>query len=247
MDEVEEIKRRIDIVDFMSGYLTLKKAGANYRALCPFHSEKTPSLMISPEKQIFKCFGCNEGGDVLSFVMKMENLEFREALEMLAARAGVKLERYKKSPQYQKEKDQKTRLYQINSWSARLFHEILLKHPTGKAALEYLKKRKLTAETIKTFMIGYAPSGRSPTGGTPNTILKAFLKKKGYTDTEIQQAGGLDRFFRRIIFPIRDVMGNVLGFTGRSTSDNQEPKYLNTFFTKAGFYITLIRRAATLN
>src|SRR4030042_1631499 len=91
MDEVEEIKRRIDIVDLISSYLTLKKAGANYRALCPFHNEKTPSLMVSPEKQIFKCFGCNEVGDVFSFVMKMENLEFRETLEMLADRAGVKL------------------------------------------------------------------------------------------------------------------------------------------------------------
>lgn len=233
MDEIEEIKRRIDIVDFVSGYLTVKKAGANYRALCPFHHEKTPSLMISPEKQIWKCFGCNEGGDVFSFVEKMENLGFREALEMLAARAGVKLEKYRQNPQYQKEKDQKTRLFQINSWSARLFHEILLKHPTGKSAREYLGKRGLNLETIKSFMIGYAPS---------NTILKSFLKKKGYTDSEIQSAGGPDRFYRRIIFPIRDVMGNTLGFTGRAcpplatpsgvgrraTSDNQEPKYLNT-------------------
>jgi len=219
MDEVEEIKRRIDLVDFISGYLTVKKAGANYRALCPFHHEKTPSLMISPEKQIWKCFGCNEGGDIYGFVMKMENLGFREALEMLAARAGVKLERYRRSPEYQKEKDQKTRLFQINHWSMRLFQEILLKYPSGKSALEYLKKRGLTIETMKTFMLGYAPS---------NSILKAFLKKKGYTDSEIQSAGGPDRFYRRIIFPIRDVMGNILGFTGRATSDEQQPKYLNT-------------------
>lgn len=219
MDEIEEIKRRIDIVEFISSYLTVKKAGANYRALCPFHSEKTASMMISPEKQIFKCFGCGEGGDVLSFVMKMENLEFREALEMLATRAGVKLEKYKKSPEYQKEKDEKTKLYEINHWSARLFQEILLKHPTGKTALEYLKKRGLSLETIKTFTIGYAPS---------NSILKAFLKKKGYTDAEIQSAGGPDRFYKRIIFPINDVMGNTLGFTGRALSDDQQPKYLNT-------------------
>lgn len=227
MDEVEEIKRRIDIIEFISSYLTVKKAGANYRSLCPFHTEKTASMMISPEKQIFKCFGCGEGGDVLSFVMKMENLGFREALEMLAARAGVRLEKFKKSPEYQKEKDEKTRLYEINHWSARLFHEILMKHPTGKNALEYLKKRGLNIETIKTFMIGYAPPFAKATGGKPS-LLTRFLNNKGYTDTEIQSAGGPDRFFKRIIFPIADVMGNVLGFTGRVIEPKQEPKYLNT-------------------
>jgi DNA primase len=226
MDEVEEIKRRIDIVEFISSYLTVKKAGANYRALCPFHHEKSPSMMISPEKQIFKCFGCGEGGDVLTFVMKMENLGFREALEMLAARAGVKLEKYRQSPEYEKEKDQKTRLYQINGWSARLFHEILLKHPSGKAALDYLKGRGLTMETIETFGIGYAPqsAGYAPS----NAILKQFLEKKGFSPQEVREAGGPDRFYKRIIFPIRDVMGNVLGFTGRVMEKGQEPKYLNT-------------------
>lgn len=219
IDEIEEIKRKIDIVDFISGYLTVKKAGANFRSLCPFHHEKSPSMMISPEKQIFKCFGCGAGGDVLSFVMQMENLEFREALEMLASRAGVKLEKYRQSPNYQKEKDEKTKLYEINAWSSRLFHEILIKHPAGKNALEYLKSRGLSDETIEHFTIGYAPS---------NAILKPFLLKKGYTATEIQAVGGPDRFYKRIIFPIRDVMGNVLGFTGRVLEKGQEPKYLNT-------------------
>lgn len=219
MDEIEEIKRKIDIVEFISSYLTLKKAGANYRALCPFHTEKSPSMMISPEKQIFKCFGCGESGDVISFVMKMENLEFREALEMLANRAGVKLEKYRQSANYQQEKDQKTKLFEINNWSARLFHEILTKHPSGKTALEYLTNRGINSETIEHFMIGYAPS-------TP--ILKPFLAKKGYTDNEIYSVGGPDRFFRRIIFPIRDTLGNVLGFTGRVLEKDVEPKYLNT-------------------
>lgn len=219
MDEVEEIKRRIDIVDLVSSYLTLKKAGANYRALCPFHNEKTPSLMVSPEKQIFKCFGCNEGGDIFSFVMKMENLEFREALEMLAGRAGVKLERYRRRPEYQQEKDQKTRLFAVNRIAAQIFHKILLEHPSGKTALEYLKKRQITLPVIKQFQIGYAPN---------NTVVRRFLAKKGFSDTEIQNAGGPDRFYRRIIFPIRDVMGNVLGFTGRIIDPKMEPKYLNT-------------------
>lgn len=219
MDEIEEVKRKIDIVEFISGYLTLKKTGANYRAMCPFHSEKTPSMMISPEKQIFKCFGCNEGGDIFSFVMKMENLEFREALEMLAERAGVKLEKYRQNPKFQEEKDQKTRLFQINNWSARFFQKILLDHPAGKPALDYLTNRGLTIETIKSFSIGYAPSSQ---------VLKEFLQKKGYTLHEIQSAGGPDRFYKRIIFPIRDVMGNTIGFTGRVMDAEAQPKYLNT-------------------
>lgn len=218
MDEVEEVKRRIDIVDLISSYLTLKKAGANYRALCPFHNEKTPSMMISPEKQIFKCFGCNEGGDVFSFVMKMENLEFREALEMLAQRAGVKLKPRRNVPPGEAP-DKKSRLFKINALSAQVFHKILTSHPSGKSALEYLRKRKLSNQTIKDFLIGYAPSQK---------VLASFLKKRGFTDLEIKNAGGPDRFYKRIIFPIRDVMGNVLGFTGRVLDPKQEPKYLNT-------------------
>ena len=218
MDEVEEIKRRIDIVDLISSYLTLKKAGANYRALCPFHKEKTPSFMVSPEKQIFKCFGCGSGGDVFSFVMLMENLEFREVLQMLADRAGVKLKaRRPLSPD--EKPDRKSRLFQINSLSSQVFHKILTSHPSGKTSLEYLRKRKLSNQAIKEYMIGYAPS---------KPVLKPWLKKKGFSEEEIANAGGPDRFFRRIIFPIRDVMGNVLGFTGRVLDPKQEPKYLNT-------------------
>lgn len=219
MDEIEEIKRKIDIVDLVSSYLTLKKAGANYRALCPFHNEKTPSLMISQEKQIFKCFGCGEGGDIFSFVMKMENLEFREALEMLAARAGVKLEKYRKQISPSEKPDKKTRLFRLNALIAQIYHKILISHPSGKAALTYLKNRQISEQTIKEFLIGYAPSSRA---------IKAYLSKKGFTDQEIQNAGGPDRFYRRIIFPITDVFGNVLGFTGRAMDKDQQPKYLNT-------------------
>ena len=224
-NDTEEIKKRIDIVDLVSSYLTLKKAGVNYRAICPFHSEKTPSMMVSPEKQIFHCFGCGEGGDIFTFVMKMENLGFREALEMLAQRAGVKLKKMappKPGESFDSAQDragQKTRLFKINFLSAQVFHQILTKHPAGKQALEYLKKRKLTDQTIKDYLIGYAPD---------SSILGRFLKQKGFIEGEINNAGGPDRFYRRIIFPIRDVMGNVLGFTGRVTDPNQEPKYLNT-------------------
>lgn len=222
MDEVEQIKRRIDIVDLISGYLTLKKAGINYKALCPFHQEKTPSFMVSPEKQIWHCFGgCSEGGDIFTFVMKMENLEFREALEMLAQKAGVKLERRKSSFAQASEDrpDRKSRLFQINSLAAQVFHKILLEHPSGKPALEYLKKRKLTIETIKDFMLGYTPSSKA---------MLAYFKKRGFSDSELQAAGNPDRFFQRIIFPIKDVLGNTIAFTGRVLDPKQEPKYLNT-------------------
>src|SRR3989344_5484785 len=130
MDEIEEIKRRLDIVDFISTYLTLKKAGTNYKAICPFHQEKTPSFMVSPEKQIFKCFGCQRGGDIFSFVMEMENLEFPEALRLLAERAGVQLKRRQFKPK--EGRDRKTRLYEVNNLSAKVFHKILISHPAGK-------------------------------------------------------------------------------------------------------------------
>jgi len=221
MTEVEEIKRKIDIVDLVSGYLTLKKAGVNYRGLCPFHQEKTGSFMVSQEKQIFKCFGCSEGGDIFEFVMKMENMEFREALEILAAKAGVQLEKKDaaKVKVEQEKAGRKTRLFQVNNLSSQFFYKILTDHELGKPALEYLKKRGLTKETIEEFQIGYAPSPE---------ILRKWLKQKGFNENEIQLAGGPDRFYRRIVFPIRDVMGNTVGFTGRVIDSNMEPKYLNT-------------------
>lgn len=218
-DEVEEIKRRIDIVDLISSYLTLKKAGVNYRALCPFHNEKTPSLMVSPEKQIWHCFGCGQGSDIFGFVMKMENLEFPEALRMLADRAGIQLKRRDSSTVFKKSQDNKSRLYLVNSFAAKAFHKILVSHPAGRTALNYLKKRKLTDQTIKEFMLGYAPSSRA---------MNLLLKKRGFSDQEIKNAGSPDKFFKRIIFPITDVMANVIGFTGRVLDSNIQPKYLNT-------------------
>lgn len=217
MDEVEEIKHRIDIVEFISTYLTLKKAGANYRAVCPFHQEKTPSFMVSAEKQIFKCFGCGEGGDIFTFVQKMENLEFPEALRLLADRAGIQLKRREFKPE--EGKDRKTKLYKINNLAALVFNKILTSHPAGKNALEYLKKRKITLQTIKDFQIGYAAS---------KITMEKFLLQKGFTSSEIQTAGDPQRFYKRIMFPIKDPMGNVVAFTGRATMEGQEPKYLNT-------------------
>ncbi|EKD56515.1 MAG: hypothetical protein ACD_58C00166G0003 [uncultured bacterium] len=218
-DNVEEIKKRLDIVDFISGYLTLKKAGINYKAPCPFHSEKSPSFMVSPERQIFKCFGCSESGDVFSFLMKMEGLNFPEALEMLANRAGVIIDKHVNKEVYQKEKDVKTRLYKINKLAAQVYHKILLEHPSAQEARDYLKKRKLDNKTIKDFTVGYAPT---------QPVLANFLHQRGFYESEVRSAGNPDRFKNRIIFPISDQMGNVLGFTGRVLNPNDQPKYLNT-------------------
>lgn len=220
MNEVEEIKRRIDIFDLVSQYLTLKKTGQNWRANCPFHQEKTPSFMVNPERQIFKCFGCGRGGDVFTFIMEMERMNFPEALEFLANKAGVILEKHRKKDieQYKKEKDAKSRIYKINQLSALAFQKILLESSAGKIAFEYLKKRGLKLETVKENLLGFAPE---------KPFLRDFLDKRGFSDSEIKLAGNPAMFRNRIVFPIKDVMGNVVGFTGRIL-DKGEPKYLNT-------------------
>lgn len=218
-DNIEEIKKRLDIVDFISQYLTLKKAGVNYKAPCPFHQERTPSFMVSAEKQIFKCFGCGESGDVFSFLMKMEGLNFPEALEILANRTGIILEKSRSKEEYQKEKDSKSRLYKINKIAAQVYHKILLEHTLAEGARQYLKKRQINQQTIKEFMIGYAPN---------QPILEQFLQKRGFSNEELHQAGNPDRFKNRLIFPISDQMGNPVGFTGRVLNSEDQPKYLNT-------------------
>jgi DNA primase len=218
MNEIELIRQKIDIVELIGNYLELKKAGSNYKALCPFHDEKTPSFMVSPEKQIFKCFGCSEGGSVFDFLMKYENLEFPEALRILADKAGVTLIR--RRPRPGEKPDQKTRLYKINLLVSQIFHKILTGHPVGKRAREYLKKRQVRSETIELFQLGYAPGKKG--------WLETFLKSRGFSQKEIDLAGAPQRFFNRLIFPLHDQMGNVVGFTGRSLDEKTLPKYLNT-------------------
>jgi DNA primase len=217
MNEVEEIKAKIDIVDLLSNYLTLKKAGANWKSICPFHQEKTPSLMVSREKQIFKCFGCGAGGDIFEFIKLIEHLEFPEALKLLAERCGVTLEKRKPLPG--EAPDQKTKLFQINDLSARFFHKILLDHPVGQEALNYLKIRKINPQTIKNFLLGYAPQ---------KEVLGNWLRTKGFTTQEIAQAGSPDRFRNRLIFPITNPLSKVIAFTGRILNPHDQPKYLNT-------------------
>jgi DNA primase len=226
MDQVSQIKQKLDVVDVISSYISLKKAGRNYRGVCPFHSEKTPSFMVSPELQIFKCFGCGAAGDIFNFVEQIEGVDFPTALEQLAERAGIKLEKH----DYDPEAALKKQIYFINELSAKFYHYILLNHPAGKIGLDYLvKQRKLTKETIKEFEIGCAPDNWDS--------LYKFLLKKGIKTEDMLQAGVIvnkqsgggfiDKFRGRVMFPLKAVDGKILGFTAR-TLFNREPKYLNT-------------------
>lgn len=220
MDNLELIKQKVNIVDLIQEYIPLKKAGINFKALCPFHSEKTASFIVSPERQIWKCFSCQKGGDHFKFLMEKEGLEFKEALEVLAKRAGIVL---KKS---EGKKDSRDRLFEVNLKAQEFFHFILTKHPLGKNALDYLKKRGLSDGSIKEFGIGYAPNSWD--------CLTKFLRKRGFTVKEIIDCGlGVeskscyDRFRGRITFPLIDTRGRVIGFSGRVLISS-EPKYINT-------------------
>ncbi len=232
-DQVAQVKQKTDIVSLISEYVDLKKAGRNYRAPCPFHSEKTPSFMVSPELQIFKCFGCSESGDVYSFLQKYENMDFPEALKFLADRAGVKLTQadFKKS-------GEKEKLYEINALATKFYQYILLKHPAGKKALSYLTKgRGLKVATIKTFQLGLSPD-------VGDAVKKFLVDKKKFKTQDLVKAGILysgggrafDRFMGRVIFPLLDHRGNTVGFAGRTlpSKEKSQPagkhmaKYINS-------------------
>ena len=218
------IKEKIDLVDFLRGYLTLHPAGRNFKALCPFHDEKTPSFIVSPDRKIWHCFGCGLGGDVLGFAMRYENLEFPEAIRFLAERAGLEIRSI--NPAVEKEFGI---LYKLHDIAKDFFQKELLKH---EGALKYLKGRGLEEETIRNFDLGYAPGGDS---------LTLHLIKEGFDVLDIQRAGmthknlkGLyrDRFESRIIFPIKNQFGRTVAFTGRllenPNTPSDLPKYLNS-------------------
>lgn len=232
MDDLDLIKQKINIVDLVGEYLPLKKAGINFKALCPFHQEKTPSFFVSPERGIWHCFGCSLGGDHFKFLMLKEGMEFVEALEFLAKRAGVVL---KKVGEVQ---DKKGRLLEANNKAGEFFHYLLTKHHLGRKALDYLKQRGLTNQTIKEFQLGYAPNSWDS--------LTNFLLKRGFKVAELIQSGlmiasgdkGYDRFRGRVVFPLTNVKGQILGFSGRIL-DQGEPKYINSpqtpIFDKSNF------------
>ncbi len=225
--QTEEIKSKVDIVDLISEYIQLKQAGTNWKARCPFHNEKTPSFMASKDKQIWHCFGCGEGGDIFSFIQKIENIEFPEALRILAQKAGVKLR--KSDPAMV---SQKSKLLDITKLAAQFFHKALLESQEGKIARDYLAKRLISPETIEHFYFGYAPNSWDK--------LLNLLIKKGYKQNDIFLSGLVvknekskfyDRFRQRLMFPIFDHNGNIIGFTGRILAidqENQGGKYVNT-------------------
>ncbi len=214
----EEIKARLDIVEFIQGYVRLQKAGVNFRAPCPFHAEKTPSFFVSPTRQIWHCFGgCGEGGDIFTFVMKIEGMDFPEALRLLAARAGVELRR--EDPRLASERN---RLYDLCEHAARIFEKNLLLSPAPK---EYLKKRGVTENSVREFRIGWAPESWD--------FLLSRLAQKGFKNEEAEKAGiavrsedrrsWYDRFRSRIMFPIADANGRVIGFGGRIFQETRDP------------------------
>ena len=222
---LDEIKSKNDIVDIVSQYVVLKRAGRNYMGLCPFHKEKSGSFCVSPDKQIFHCFGCGVGGNVFHFISKIENLNFKESVEMLANRAGVELP---VSGNFEDDKlaKLKSRVYEVNKCAAEFYHENLYK-PTAKPGQEYVKKRHLDNKTLKTFKIGY--SGRF-------NELYTELKSKGFTEEEIlasclvnKNPDGkfIDRFRNRLMFPIFDTHERVIAFGGR-VLDDSKPKYINS-------------------
>ncbi|HKL17291.1 MAG TPA: DNA primase [Patescibacteria group bacterium] len=227
-DPVEEIKSRLDIVDVISDYIDLRQAGENFKAICPFHEEKTPSFFVSPSKQIWHCFGCGKGSDIFGFVQEIEGIDFPEALRILAKRAGVKVNYNDKEF-----KSQKTALYNISNLATKFYHKILLDSKGAKKARDYLKNRGLNEKIISQFKLGYVPDKW-------DTILN-FLKNKNYKIENIEKTGLIvkrkdkngyyDRFRNRIMFPIFDLYGQSVGFTGRIMPDQESkkiPKYINT-------------------
>ncbi len=229
MQPSEEIKSRLDIVDVIREYIQLQAAGVNFRAKCPFHREKTPSFVVSPEKQIYHCFGCGEGGDIFSFVMKMEGIEFVEALRLLAPKAGVALK--KQNPEAASKRN---KILDMLDLSRRYYHKIFLEQAVAQNAREYIKKRALSADTVEEWQIGYSPDSWDMVGN--------LLKTKGYKENEIFVAGLIvksnksnrfyDRFRGRIMFPINDVNGNTVAFSARVSPEKEAVekmgKYINS-------------------
>ena len=222
-NQIEEIKNKLDIVALVNEYAPLKKAGRNYKALCPFHNEKTASFMVSPDRQIFKCFGCNEGGDIFAFYKRIEGVEFGEAMKVLANRAGIRLKEFKPT----RAEQQKETLFKAHDLASRFYHHLLTKHPVGKKALDYLKAREVKQKSIDDFQLGFAPEKDSP--------LVDYLKKKEFSIQDIIISGlgtvstgkPRDWFRGRIMFPIFDASGRCIAFSGRVLG-NTEPKYLNS-------------------
>lgn len=227
MDDVDLIKQKIDVADLIASYIPTKRAGRNFKANCPFHNEKSPSFVISPERQIWHCFGCQKGGDIFTFVEEYERVDFSEALKLLADRANVKL---KKNVFRSQQDEKKNRIYEINHLASQFYHFLLTKHKSGKGALSYVKEtRGLSDALITTYLLGFAPHQSF-------ALTDYLMKKKGYNRDELLEAGVsterggriYDFFQNRLIFPIQDARGNIIAFSGRGLTPEAMPKYINT-------------------
>lgn len=224
---IEEVRMKNDIVDVISGYVRIQKKGSSYFGLCPFHNEKSPSFSVSGSKQMFYCFGCGAGGNVITFLMQYENITFQEAVKMLADRAGVALPEVTYSEEARKRENRRNVMLEINKEAARYFY-YMLRSPRGKVGYQYLRDRQLSDETIHKFGLGYADGAGSD--------LTAYLRNKGYADDLIKESGLIgfdekrgihDKFWNRVMFPIQDSNHRVIGFGGRVMGD-AKPKYLNS-------------------
>ena len=224
-ETIEEVRQANDIVDVISQYVHLKRSGRNFFGLCPFHNEKSPSFSVSPDKQIFHCFGCGVGGNVFTFLTKIEGINFVDAVQTLAERANIQLPTFENNVDKAKE-ELKERVYKVNEFTAQYYHENLYK-PTAKIAQDYVKKRQLSNETLKSFRIGFS--------GKFNELYQA-LRKEGFEEQEILESGlvnknengtYIDRYRNRLIFPICDGRGRVIAFGGR-VLDDSKPKYINS-------------------
>lgn len=229
-EKIEEVRQRSDIVDVIGSYVKLKRSGSNYMGLCPFHSEKSPSFSVNPARQMYKCFGCGVGGNVITFVMEYENYSFVEAMQYLAQRANVDLPEQELTKEQKRQESLRTSLIEINTKAARYFYA-KLKSSQGKLGYDYLRSRELSDETIVHFGLGYAGQG--------NGELYRYLKSEGYRDEvlketglfKMEERGVYDKFWNRVMFPIMDVNNHVIGFGGRVMGE-AKPKYLNSPETK---------------
>lgn len=229
---VQEIKERLKIEDIVSQYTQLKKAGKSFKALCPFHNENTPSFVVSPDRQIAYCFGCNKGGDVFTFIQEMEGLDFVDTLKMLAEKAGVELKEYKTPGNKPRvSSDVKEQMFQVYEDTTQFYEQKLWQTEDGAKVLDYLRRRGITDESIKTFRLGFSPDSFDAT--------YTALLQKGYTKKFLATAGLVmtkettvenvyDRFRGRLMFPIKDNLGRIVAFGGRALRKDQDPKYLNS-------------------
>lgn len=225
-EQIEEVRQRSDIVDVIGSYVRLKRSGSGYVGLCPFHNEKSPSFSVNPARQMYKCFGCGVGGNVITFVMEYENYSFPEAMQYLADRAGITLPEKEMTAEQKRQESLRAVLLEINTKAARYFYA-RLKSPQGKTGYDYLRERGLSDETILHFGLGYAGQGGDE--------LYRYLRQQGYDDSvlkesglfKIEERGCYDKFWNRVMFPIMDISNHVIGFGGRVMGD-AKPKYMNS-------------------